>query len=445
MNLAASTPPVASHELLIFLLQVVVLLTLAFSLGRLAERLRLPAVVGELLAGVLVGPSLLGFLAPSLSNWLLPPAAPQARLLDGAAQIGVLLLVGVAGSYLDLPMLRRNKATTAKIGLSSLIIPLGLGIALATVLPAALIPDSTNRGIFALFLGTALCVTAIPVIAKTLSDLRMLHRDVGQLTLAAGVVDDTIGWFLLSVVAAMATVGVSVLGVSLSVLYLTGFVLLAFAARPAVRRLMRRACRTSGAGPTMAVTVIVILVGAAITQALGLEAIFGAFVAGTVVGSPGCADQTKLAPLRAVVMAVLAPLFLATAGLRMDLTTLADPRVALAGLAILAVAILGKFAGAYLGARWSRMSHWESLAMGAGMNSRGVVEVVIATVGLRLGVLNTATYTSIILVAVVTSLMGPPLLRMAMARVRQTDRERLRLAEHDSWDREIPSGRAEAA
>jgi Kef-type K+ transport system membrane component KefB len=282
------------------------------------------------------------------------------------------------------------------------------------------------------------------VIAKTLSDLRLLHRDVGQLTLAAALVDDAVGWFLLSVISAMATVGATMAGVTVSMLYLIGFVALAFLARPAVRRLMWLVGRSAHAGPTIALTVIIILIGAAITQAFGLEAVFGAFVAGTVVGAPGCADQTKLAPLRTVVLSVLAPLFLASAGLRMDLTALADVRVALAALAILAVAILGKFAGAYLGARLSRLGSWEALAIGAGMNSRGVVEVVIATVGLRLGVLSIGMYTCVVLVAIVTSLMGPPLLRLAMARVAHTDRERVRLAELDAWEN-TTTGRAEAA
>src|SRR5205807_9907987 len=134
-------------------------------------------------------------LAPTLSNWLMPPNSTPARMLDGTAQIGVLLLVGVTGSYLDLPMLRRRKVTAAKIGIASLVLPLALGIGLAMVLPAGLVPVHTRRSVFALFLGVAMCVTAIPVIAKTLSDLRLLHRDVGQLTLAAGLVDDAIGWF----------------------------------------------------------------------------------------------------------------------------------------------------------------------------------------------------------------------------------------------------------
>jgi Kef-type K+ transport system membrane component KefB len=137
-----------------------------------------------------------------------------------------------------------------------------------------------------------------------------------------------------------------------------------------------------------------------------------------------------LAPLRAVVLGVLAPIFLASAGLRMDLTTLVRPEVAALGVSALAVAILGKFAGAYLGARTSRLSGWEALALGAGMNARGVVEVVLAMVGLRLGVLTTATYTVVVLVAVVTSVMAPPVIKFAMARIEPTPEEERRRRLH---------------
>jgi Kef-type K+ transport system membrane component KefB len=438
VNIMGPVPPLAAHQLLIFLLQIGLLLLLAFCLGRVAERMKLPAIVGELLAGVIVGPSLLGFLAPGFSHWLLPANASQMHLLDAAGQIGVLLLVGITGSHLDMAMLRRRRVTAARISISGLLVPLGLGIGLGFLLPASLIPGDTPRGVFALFIGVAMCVTAIPVIAKTLSDLKLLHRDVGQLTLAAGVFDDAVGWFLLSVVSALATIGVSVGLVSRSVLYLVGFVAFAFiVARPVVRKIMRAADRSGQAGPTIAITVITVLLGAAATQALGMEAIFGAFIAGIIVGAPNAANQRKLAPLKTLVLWVLAPLFLASAGLRMDLTTLVDGGTVLAALAMLVVAIFGKFAGAYIGAKLSRIGKWESLAIGAGMNARGVVEVVIAMAGLRLGVLTTSTYTSIVLIAIVTSLMAPPLLRFAMARVTHNEEELLRQAEQAAWSNEL--------
>jgi Kef-type K+ transport system membrane component KefB len=431
--LVAPPPPMAAHQLLVFLLQVALLLMVALCLGRLAQRLKMPAIVGELLTGVILGPSLLGNLAPQFADWLFPADPDQMHLLDGVGQLGVLLLVGITGTHLDLVMLRKRRATALRVSLSGLLIPLALGVLAGIVMPASLMAGQTDRLVFALFLGVAMCVSAIPVIAKTLSDMRLLHRDVGQLTLAAGTVDDVVGWFLLSVVAAAATVGVG-MRAWLSVAYLVGFVALAaLVGRPLVRQVMRLAARTPDAGRTVAAAVIFILLGAVATHALGMEPIFGAFVAGILISTRGGTDQVKLAPLRTVVLAVLAPIFMATAGLRMDLSALGQPTVALAAVAVLAIAILGKFAGAYLGARISRLSHWEGIALGAGMNARGVIEVIVAMTGLRLGVLNTATYTVIVLVAIVTSLMAPPLLRLTMRRVTQNDEELVRKATHEAW------------
>jgi Kef-type K+ transport system membrane component KefB len=217
--------------------------------------------------------------------------------------------------------------------------------------------------------------------------------------------------------------------VGLSVAYLIGVILFAFTlGRPIVRAVFRATNRSADAAPTLGAAVVIILLSAAGTHMLGLEAIFGAFLAGILINEYGAPDPAKLAPLRTLVLAVLAPLFFATAGLRMDLTALARPEVLASAVLILVLAIAGKFAGAYLGARTSRLNNWEALALGAGMNARGVIEVIVAMVGLRLGVLNTAMYTIIVLIAVITSLLAPPLLRVAMARVERTAEEETRLA-----------------
>jgi Kef-type K+ transport system membrane component KefB len=157
-----------------------------------------------------------------------------------------------------------------------------------------------------------------------------------------------------------------------------------------------------------------------------LEPVVGAFFCGLVISSSGLVDRAALAPLRAVVMAVLAPIFFVTAGLRMDLTALADPAVLLAAVALLAVAVVGKLGGAYLGGRMARLGHWKSLAVCAGLNARGVIGVIVAMTGLRLGVLTTAGYTIVVLVAVVTSVIAPPMLRYTMRHIEETNEERRR-------------------
>ncbi|POM24954.1 High-affinity Na(+)/H(+) antiporter NhaS3 [Actinomadura rubteroloni] len=429
MPLATATaPPIEAHHLLVFLLQVGVLLTLAIALGRLAARFGLPPVVGELTAGILVGPTLFGRVAPDAAHWLFPADPSQAHLLDAVGQVGVLLLVGLTGIEMDLGLVRRRGVTALRISLAGLVIPFVAGVGLGYVLPDLLGGGraGADTDVFALFLGVAMCVSALPVIAKTLMDMNLLHRNIGQLTLTAGTVDDAFGWVMLSVVSAMAAGSSAghdaVLAVSRLLLVLVVAVLIG-------RPLARLVLRTAGDSPerTIAVAAAMILLAGAATQALKLEAVFGAFLCGLLIAGTGRFARTRTASLRTVVLGCLAPIFFATAGLRIDLGALRHPKIALAGVLILVVAIVGKFAGAYLGARLSRLNRWEALALGAGMNARGVIEVIVATVGLRLGVLDSATYTIIVLVAVVTSVMAPPLLRMAMDRVEHTAEEQLRL------------------
>lgn len=430
-------PQPAGHDLLVFLIQVGVLLSLAVILGRLAARFGMPAVVGELLTGVLIGPSLLGHLTPGLWHWLFPASAPQANMINAVAQVGVLLLVGLSGMHVDLSLIRRRGATAVRVSLGGLIVPLGFGLALGLLLPAALIGPSADRTTFAFFLGVAMCVSAIPVIAKTLLDMKLLHRDVGQLTLAAGAVDDAVGWCLLSVVSAMALGHARGWGITLTVAEIVALLLAAaLLGRPLARALFTLAGRGKDNGPAVATAVAMIIAGAALTQSLGLEPAFGAFVAGTLLGAKRVReviDPVRLAAMRTFVLWVGAPIFLATAGLRMDLASLGQLNVLLSALVVLSVAVIGKFLGAYLGARASRLSAREGFALGAGMNARGVVEIVVAMAGLRLGVISTSTYTIIVLVAVVTSLMAPPLLRRAMAGVDHTAQERIRELEHARW------------
>ncbi|MEU7564193.1 cation:proton antiporter [Streptomyces eurythermus] len=410
------------------------LLLSALFLGRIAARAGLPAVVGELLVGVVLGPSVLQRLAPGLSGWLFPGGREQAHLLDAVAQLGVLLLVGVTGMHLDLGLVRRRGRTAVLVSAGGLVVPLALGVGTAFLVPAALVPDGTERGVFALFLGVAMCVSAIPVIAKTLMEMRLLHRTVGQLTLTAGVIDDVFGWFTLSVVSSIAVTGISGAPV---VTALASVALVAVVALTAGRWAVRHAFRLAGAsrepGVPAATAAGVILLASAATHALHLEPVLGAFLGGVLIGREGKVEPARLAPLRTIALSVLAPVFFATAGLRMDLGALADPGVALAGLGVLAVAVLGKFLGVWAGAGLSGLGRWEALALGAGLNARGVIEIVVGMVGLRLGILSVAAYTIVVLVAVVTSLLAPPILRMAMSRVERTAEEEIREAEQREW------------
>lgn len=429
VSLASDTvAPLPQHTLLVFLLQIGALLLLAVVLGRLAQRLGMPTIVGELAAGVLLGPSLLVHAAPGLSGWLFPQDATQMHLLDAVGQLGVLLLVGFTGMHLDLKVVRRHGGKAAGVSIAALLLPLGLGVWLGYALPVELRPADADPTVFAYFVGVAMCVSSIPVIGRVLVDMKLIHRNVGQMILVVGTIDDAVGWLLVSVVTALATTGVGAAEIATPLWHLAVVItVLLTAGRWTVRAVMEWAGRSGSRNTTIAAAVILIVLSGAGAQALGFEAVFGAFLCGILIGSNGTdAQATRLEPLNTTVLSFLSPLFFALAGLRIDLTSLTHAKIALWGLTALAVAVAGKFAGAFLGSYFSRLNRWEALALGAGINARGVIQVVIAVVGVRLGLLTTAMYSIIVLIAILTPLMAPPILRIAMKRIESTVDEDLR-------------------
>jgi Kef-type K+ transport system membrane component KefB len=359
-----------------------------------------------------------------VSSWLFPAKDESFHILDGMAQIGGILLVGLTGVLLDFALVRRRAITVGAVSGPGLVLPLGLGVAAGYLVPAVFLAPGHSRAVFALFLGVAMSVSALPVIAKTLTDMGLLHRTIGQLTLAAGTVDDTCGWVMLSIVTVIATTGVRAEDIALSAARVAAFIaMMILAGRPLARLCLRAVNQIQGDGPVVAGVVVIIVLGAGTAAALGLEPVFGAFVAGGVVGMSGELDVRRLAPLRQTVNYVLAPVFFATAGLRMDLWSLGTATGILTVLCLLAVATASKFGGAYAGAKAAGLGRWEALALGAGMNSRGVVQLVMAAVGLRLGILTSTTYTFVVLIALTTSVLAVPILRVAMGQVKYTVEE----------------------
>lgn len=427
--LAEPVAPLDAVALRTLALQLSLLLAVALCFGLLARRMGLPALAGELLGGVLLGPSVFGNVSPELFRAVFVRDAGQSHLLDAVSQVGIVLLVGLTSARLDTGFLRRRAPDVARIGLGGLLLPFGAGVGLGYLMPAALLPPGVSRGVVALYVGVALGVTAIPVIAKTLSDLGYLYRDVGQLALAAAAVADTVGWLLLAVVAALATVGSGtpalVAGLGIPVILIAAWLL----GRPLGRLGQRLGTHTSGAA--VAFAVLVTLIYSAGTAWFGLEAVLGAFLAGVTVLRR--IEPRYLAGLNTVVIWVFAPIFVAGVGLRIDLTPLAHPVTLVAAVVAVVVALASKLAGVYLGARASRLSRWEALAVGSAMNSRGLVEVIIALVGLRLGLLTPASFTIVIVIALVTSLLAAPMLRFTMRRVPPAAPELARADQQRGW------------
>lgn len=419
-----------SADLLRFLLEFMLLLVCARGLGEVARRFNQPQVIGELLGGVVLGPSLLGALAPGLFAAVFPTQGPQPLLLQLLAQFGVILLLLLSGIEVDLDLVKRKAKPALMVAMGGVAVPFLCGYGLATLLPAVLVAHAQARPVFDLFVATAMSISAIPVIVKILLDMDLMRRDVGQLTLAAGVINDAAGWFLLAMVAGIATAHALPLGsVAVSVFGTLAFAAFCFTVG---YRLIRALVHWvddhfGGESATLTSVLAVGLGGAAVTQALHVEAFLGAFLVGVQLSRIPRVARAARHQLEAMTLGVFAPVFFAAAGLKVDLPDLLSPVLLAVLLAVIAVACLGKFAGTYLGARLAGVSPWLSAALGSGMNARGAVEIIVATVGLQLGVLTGPMYSIIVAMAVVTSVMAPPLLRWTLRRAPADPEEQRRL------------------
>ena len=383
-------------------------------LGEAAQRVGFAPVVGELLTGIVLGSSLLGWAVPDAFAFLFPAGVDGAVALDAVGQLGLLLLLALAWLETDFALIKRRISATTVVASGSILVPFLSGFALGWIVPAAYLTRPDRRLLFALFLVTALSILAVPVIARVLIDLDIVDHDPAQVLLAAALVNDAVGWLLLSLVSGAARRGtVDLRAAVVAVAILTGFLLLAFTVG---QRVIDAIYARTRPGPPIGhlSTLVLLTFGAAVlAEELGIEAFFGAFVLGVLVGQTGRLDPDVEQTFETLTLAVLAPVFFASAGLRADLTAFADPAVAILAFVILVVAVGGKFLGAAAGATLAGYSRRDAVGMGAGLNARGALELVVASVGLSLGVLTEAMYAVIVLVAIVTSVVAAPILRWA--------------------------------
>ena len=422
--------PPTEHQLLVFWVALLLILVAARLLGVLMQRIGQPAVIGELAAGLLLGPSVLGKVAPDITDWLFPADDVQTGMLFTIGWIGVLFLLVSTGFETDLGLIQRLGRAAVIVSAGSLIVPAAAGFAVGWLIPTAFVGGDTERYIFALFIAAALSISSLPVIAKILGEMGLMRRNFGQLTLAAGMANDVIGWVALGLIAGLAQAGGLKLDkLAFTVVGLIVFFVVAFTiGQVAVDRALKRV-RANGGDPLAGMTVVVItaLSFGVVTQWLHVEAVLGAFIAGVILARSRFADHELIRPLETMTAAVFAPIFFATAGLRVDLGLLADSETIAWALIVLAVASASKFFGSILGAQLSLLPLREGAALGVGLNARGALEIVIATVGLSLGVLNDRSYTVVVLMAMATSMAAPPLLRRALKGWEGTPEERQRL------------------
>jgi Kef-type K+ transport system membrane component KefB len=386
------------------LLGLAVVIALARILGALARRVGQPPVVGEIVAGILLGPTLFG---AAVGNHLFPTELRPA--LSGLANVGLVLFMFIVGYELDQTLVRDRKRVAISVSIGSILLPLGLGIALATWLAGR--HDVAHVLPFALFIGAAMSVTAFPVLARILSDRGMLRTEVGGIALAGGAVDDVVAWSLLAGVVAIGAADAS--AAPWQIVLAGPFVLvMVFVVRPLLRRLAAARDRAGRLTPDILGVILVgLLLSCFTTEWLGVHAIFGAFLFGAVMPRAG-AERLRheiLERLEQVSVLLLLPVFFVLAGLKVDLSTVGGAGLLELG-AILLVAITGKFVGAYVGARLNNVPARQSGALATLMNTRGLTEIVILTVGLQLGILDGRLFSLMVVMALVTTVMAGPLL-----------------------------------
>lgn len=407
--------PLGEHQILVFLVQLVLLVGVARVAGWLMKSIGQPPVVGELLAGVILGPTVFGRLAPGAFEWVFADTTVRS-VMFGISWLGVIMLLIVIGFETDLGIIARHKGAALSVSTGALLVPLAVMGTTATFLPDSFAGPGVQRAVFIGFFALAFSVSALPVVAKILQDLGFLRRTFGQVTLAAGMTMDSVGWLILAALSGAALGGFQPGLLIRSLLGLMLFVVLTVTiGRIALDRLLRQVM-ASGASVTAAVSIALVaaLVGGAVTQALELEAILGAFIVGIVLGGLRHQLPQVRSVLETITAAFFAPIFFAFSGLRVDLGLLDSAGAYIWTAALIVLAVAAKIVGTFAGGWFAGIHGREAFALGSGLAALGAVGIVVAIVGLNLGVVSETGYTVMILGCIATSILAPQLLKLAV-------------------------------
>lgn len=403
------------QEITAMLLALGLLLASARLCGELARRFNQPAVLGEIIAGILLGPTVFGALAPAWSAFLFPRSGGGALALDGLMTLAITLFLLVAGLEVDLSTIWRQGRLAINVGVAGVLVPFAVGFGAAWFLPGLMGREAgADPLLFALFMATALSISALPVIAKTLMDLNLYRSDLGMLVVAAAVFNDLVGWIVFAVILGMLgtspghslTIGQTILLTLLFALFMLT------AARWLINRILPWLhAHASWPGGVLGFALALALIAAAFTEWIGIHAIFGAFLAGVALGDSRHLRERTRATIEQFVSFIFAPLFFAGIGLKVDFVAQFD---LLLVLAVLIIATLGKVLGCGLAGRFSGLGRREAWALGFGMNARGAMEIILGLLALKYGLIGERLFVALVVMALITSLMSGPLLQRVL-------------------------------
>jgi len=404
------------EEIMRLLLALAALLAAARLFGEAMKRLNQPAVLGEILAGVVLGPTVLGAVLPGLQTALFPMQGNIAIALDGLTTLAIVLFLLVAGMEVDLSTVWRQGKLALLVSTCGLLVPFSLGFGMTSTFPEMMGREAgTDVTIFGLFFATALSISALPVIAKTLMDLNLYRSDLGMLIIASAIFNDLIGWIIFAVILGM--IGAVRHGPALgnSILMTLGFtVTVLTVGRWLIHRILPwLQAHTSWPGGVLAFALSLTFAGAAFTEWVGIHAIFGSFLVGVALGDSSHLREHTRAIIDRFVSFIFAPLFFASIGMKVNFIANFDPVIS---FIVLAIAVAGKIGGSAFGARVGGMRWKESLAVGAGMMSVGTMGIIIGLLALQYGIISERVFVGLVFMAIVTSMISGPFMERVLKR-----------------------------
>ena len=397
------------------LVQLGIMLIAGRLFAELARSINQPAVVGEILAGIILGPTILGTLHPDSFAYLFPSSGGSGIVLTGFVQIAVVMLLFIAGLEVDLHIVLQQGRQAVTTSILGLIVPFGLGFVFPYYFPEFFgIIDIDERLAFALFMGTAMAISALPVIVRILMDLNMFRSRMGLLVVASAMVDDVIGWMIFSVILSMIGQGTGM------PIWKTVLLTLGFAAFTLTigRGLLNRVLpwvnkKLAWPGGVLSLSLALCFLAAAFTEYIGIHAVFGAFIVGVALGDSEHFSERAKEIVHQFINNIFAPLFFVSTGLRVNFLTNFDGVLT---LVIILIAFLGKVAGAGFGARLGGFSVRESFAAGFGLNARGAMGIILGLIGLESGLISEEVFVSLVVMALFTSITSGPMMRISLGK-----------------------------
>jgi Kef-type K+ transport system membrane component KefB len=400
-----------THPLALLLAQIIMIIIAARSFGWLFTRIGQPEVVGEIIAGIVLGPSLIGHYYPDFSNFLFP--VNSLGNLQFLSQIGLILFMFVIGMELDVKILKTKAHEAVVISHASIIVPFALGIGLAYYLYSSFAPPTINFLSFSLFMGISMSITAFPVLARIIRERGIHKTKLGMVVITCAAADDITAWCILAAVIAIVKAGSVVSSfytIALALIYV--FLMLKFV-RPFLKRVGDiYSSRENLSRPIVAIFFLVLIISSYLTETIGIHALFGAFMAGTIMPENNKFRSILIEKIEDVALVLLLPLFFVLTGLRTQIGLLNDPHAWLITGLIVTTAIAGKFLGSALAAKFMRQSWKDSLTIGVLMNTRGLMELIVLNIGYDLGVLSPEIFAMLVIMALFTTIMTGPCLNI---------------------------------